>query len=126
MKNAFTLIELLAVFILLAIIALITTSVILAVGKDSKESLYKTQKEMVIEAAKKWTIEKEYKIDSSYNLTLEELYDDGYLKTKEIADPNEKNKYLCGDVEIRYEYSEEENKNKYIYIYEPQSQASCD
>ncbi len=126
MKNAFTLIELLAVFILLAIIALITTSVILAVGKDSKESLYKTQKEMVIEAAKKWTIENEYKIDSSYNLTLEELYDDGYLKTKEIADPNEKNKYLCGDVEIRYEYSEEENKNKYIYIYEPQSQASCD
>ena len=79
MKNAFTLIELLAVFILLAIIALITTSVILAVGKDSKESLYKTQKEMVIEAAKKWTIENEYKIDSSYNLTLEELYDDGYL-----------------------------------------------
>ena len=48
MKNGFTLIELLAVFILLAVVALITTTIVLNAGQTSKESLYDTQKEMVI------------------------------------------------------------------------------
>ena len=121
MKNAFSLIELLAIITILGIVAIITTTVISSVGNDSKNSLYEAQKEMVIDAAKKWTVENDYKINTTYNLTLEELVNTKFLKSNKITDPRNKNNYLCGDVTITYDAT----TNKYTYTYNPTSEPTC-
>ena len=128
MRQAFSLVELLAVIAILGIVAVITTTVVLSSGESSKEELYKSQKEIVIEAAKKWAIENDYKIDPSYNVTLEELYNNGFLGSKTITDPRNKKNQLCGPVTISYQATNAETNektNKYIYTYNPSSRPTC-
>lgn len=123
MKNAFTLIEVLAIITILGIVAVITTTVLTSVGNESKNKLYESQKEMVIDAAKKWTVEYGYKVNTTYQLSLQELYDTKYLKSNKIVDPRNKSKYLCGEVTITYNSTN--GNNKYTYTYNPTAQTTC-
>lgn len=54
MKKAFTLIELVAVIILIGVIGLITTPIITNTINKNKESLYQSQLVEIKEAASKW------------------------------------------------------------------------
>ena len=121
MKNAFTLVEILGVILLLGLIVIVTTTVISGVGNDSKNSLYESQKEIVIDAARKWTVQNDYKITSTYEVSLNDLYTEGFLKSNTIRDPRNKNNKLCGNVII----TRNNTTNKYTYTYNPTSQPTC-
>ena len=58
MKNkAFTLIELIAVVAILALIALVVYPAINSVIKNAREQTYQDQVDVIIKAAKKWSID---------------------------------------------------------------------
>jgi type IV pilus assembly protein PilA len=90
MRKGFTLIELIAVIVILGIIALIAVGSALNIFTKSKESLYNTQKEIIESAAKKWIIANNNYIPSdgsNYELTLSTLVTEGYLDDGDIEDP---------------------------------------
>ena len=64
-KNAFTLIELLAVIVILAIIALIATPIILGIINDSKEQSTKRSAENYIDAVEQAIVRKN--LEGEYN-----------------------------------------------------------
>ena len=64
-KNAFTLIELLAVIVILAIIALIATPIILGIIKDAKEQSTKRSAELYIDAVEQAIVRKN--LEGEYN-----------------------------------------------------------
>ena len=76
-KNAFTLIELLAVIVILAVIAVIATPIILGVIENSKKSSYIDSSHGIIDAANKFVITTELtgNLESNYefDLTTDEL-----------------------------------------------------
>ena len=67
-KNAFTLIELLAVIIILAIVALIATPIILNVIEDAKISAGKSEAQMILGGINNYcaTEDVKYQLDNSY------------------------------------------------------------
>ena len=108
-RNGFTLIELMAVIIILAVIALIVTPLIIGGIKESKEKLYDTQLENIKSAAKSYMIDLDLENDSTLTLTLDELQKAGYVK-EDIKNPKTGesfNKCLLVSVERKdnaYEY----------------------
>ncbi len=67
-KNAFTLIELLAVIIILAIVALIATPIILDVVEDARISAGKSESQMILSGINNYcaTEDIKYQMDNSY------------------------------------------------------------
>ena len=108
-RNGFTLIELMAVIIILAVIALIVTPLIIGGIKESKERLYDTQLENIKSAAKSFMIDLDLENDLTLTLTLDELKKAGYVK-EDIKNPKTGesfNKCLLVSVERKdnaYEY----------------------
>jgi len=89
MKKGFTLIELVAVIIILGIIAVITIPVADKVIKDSKETLYKAQIEDIIEGAKAWSTNNASSLPTEgkmKTITLGELQKGGYID-KDLENP---------------------------------------
>ena len=107
-KNAFTLIELLGVLLLLAIIALITFPII-----DKKEEAYNRQKDNIIEAARLYVTENGNYDTNQKQLSFQTLIDAGFLKDGDILDPRDSSKTMLGC--ILYNWSN--SKNQYIYEY---------
>lgn len=113
-KNGFTLIEVLAVIIILGVIGLIVMPVVTNSLKESKDELLEVQLTNIKEAAKTWSADNINKLptikDGSKNITLEKLQNEGYIdegiknpKTDELFNA----KAVC--VNIKF------NGNKYIY-----------
>jgi len=67
MKKAFTLIELLAVIIVLAIVALIATPILLDVIEDSRKSTAKSSTALILNAAKLYYAESHFKNEGSFS-----------------------------------------------------------
>ncbi len=114
-KNGFTLLELLGVIVLLGVVALLVATLSNRTLKESKESLYETQKETIISAAKKWTIANNEELPMSeaegeYRLSVGTLAEDGYIDSNEIIDPKT-NKEIDACIIITYNNS----KNQYNY-----------
>ena len=112
-KNAFTLIELLGVLLLLAIIALITFPIIDKTLTSAKEEAYNRQKDNIIEAARMYVTE-----NGNYNtiqkqLSFQTLIDAGFLKDGDILDPRDSNKKMPGCIVYNWSNS----SNQYIYEY---------
>ena len=115
MKKGFTLVELLGVLIVLGLIALVTVPIASTAVKDSKNKLYNSQVERIIEASKKYVLEN---IDNTeiiskdlYNyVSLETLKTGGYLENRDIKDPRTK-QVMDGCVTISY------SSNKFNYEY---------
>jgi len=113
-KNGFTLLEVLGVIVLLGVIALLVTTLSNRILGESKESLYETQKETIINSAKKWTIANNNELpmnetDAPYNLSFTKLAEDGYIDSDDLIDPRN-NKSICGYVEIIYNNSNKQYK----------------
>lgn len=122
MKKGFTLVELLGVLITIGFISLITIPVVTSIIKNSKNRLYDTQVNLIIDAAKKYVLENvddETKISKTLNnyLTVETLIKNGYLENKgegskvEIKDPRDESQIMNGCVTVKYK----NNKFKYTY-----------
>jgi len=118
MKRGFTLIDLIAVIVILAIIALITTASVMGLFNKTKSSLYETQVEIVESAAKKWAIANNGFLPtdgSEYALQLSKLVTDGYLDDGDIVDPRTE-KEMNGYVNIIYDNSINQYKIEFINL----------
>lgn len=114
MKNGFTLVELLAVIIILSAIALITTIETGTVIKKSKNNLSDVQISKIEEAAKVYYLKEGigYDTDSfSQCISVEKLLEKGYIEAEQVLDPKTK-KAVTGSVVISY------NSNNYSYKYQ--------
>ena len=111
-KNAFTLIELLGVLLLLAVIALITFPIIDNTLTNSRNEAYERQKDNIIEAARMYVTENGNYNTSQKQLSFQTLIDAGFLKDGEILDPRDSSKTMPGC--ILYNWSD--SKNQYIYM----------
>lgn len=112
-NKAFTLIELLAVIVLLGIIGLIAYPVITNIIKNSKEKAYNMQVELIESAAKNWSIDNADKLNKTVKLTVSNLIDLGYIKNDEnIIDPRN-NDMMNGCVVISTKNTFNQTEYKY-------------
>ena len=117
-KNGFTLLEILGVIVLLGIVAVLVVTLSNRTIKESKQSLYDSQKETILTAAKKWTIANNGQLpmsesDGEYKLTFKTLAEDGYIDNDELIDPRN-NKTICGYIQIIYNDSKKQYKYEII------------
>lgn len=112
MKRGFTLVELLAVIIILGIIALISFPNIINIFLGSSKKLMETQIKQIENVSRTWATQNTGKIGDCYILTLEELKKLGLLQNEDIINPDT-NKELDGCVKIVYSTST--NQNDYTY-----------
>ena len=110
MKKGFTLVELLAVIIILAIIAMITTISVGTIIKDSKTNLSQMQKSKIEEATRAFYI-KEGMNNGATCVNVSDLIQKGYIEKDVVKDPAT-SKEMTGSVKISY------NSNKYSYTYQ--------
>ena len=118
MKKGFTLIEMLAVIVILAIISLIIFPEVNKVIKNSKQKSYNTQIQNLVDATKKLVVDntdylpnEESGIPSCISFTT--LYRAGKIDTDVIYDPRDEKVRLIGYVVIRY--SNETKQYNYEY-----------
>lgn len=115
-KNAFTLIELLAVILILGMIVVIIMPTFTDTLNRTREKLNNSQKDQIIKAARNWGVEKLSLNSDSQNIkyvTIDTLQNDGFLEDKEIKNLINK-KTIQKDTIICIRYK----NNQYIYTYE--------
>lgn len=119
-KEGFTLVELLAVVVIIGITYLIIFPSVTSFIDKSKEKSYDIQVDLIEKASKKWVVDNTdelLKKDpyhlNNINLTLTTLKKEGYLQDMFIENPKNK-KIMTGCVVVSYQ----SNKNQYEYTYE--------
>ena len=118
MNKGFTLVEILAVLVVVGIISLIVYPAIIGVINTSRNSAHDNQVMIIEKAAKEWAVEHPLELPklgsscSSKCVSVSTLTDSGYLATDEVEDP--KGGTFNGGVEI----SCDGNKYKYKYLEE--------
>ncbi|MBR3897792.1 MAG: prepilin-type N-terminal cleavage/methylation domain-containing protein [Bacilli bacterium] len=111
MKNkGFTLVELLAVIVMIAIVASISVPIIISVINDSRAKSYDRQVEMIKDAAERYVNENALEF-SENKVSVETLKSTGYLKADKIKNPKRPSEELNGCVNI----TSSGNKNTYTY-----------
>lgn len=110
MNKGFTLVELLAIIVLIAILSSIATVVIKNVLKDSKTELTEIQKKYIEEAAEQYYI-REGMNKNVTCVSVSELLEKEYFNAEEIKSPKTEEN-MTGSVKII------ENANQYSYEYQ--------
>ena len=117
MKKGFTLIEIIAIIILLSVIALITYPVINNLITESKEKLYEKQISELERLSNTWVTKNTNKLKTeegyTYDLSFEELNEQGFTSDKQIQNPKT-GKNLTGCMKVTYNSS----KNGYDVAYD--------
>ena len=114
-KKGFTLVELLAVIVILGMLVSIISPVVTSLLNDSKASLSKNQIDMVITASKKYMIDHSDLLPEGngvYYVSISELINSGVIDNDKVIDPKTK-KELNGCVKVSYSSS----YNQYEYNY---------
>ncbi|MDD4027563.1 MAG: prepilin-type N-terminal cleavage/methylation domain-containing protein, partial [Bacilli bacterium] len=116
MKKGFTLVELLAVIIILGVILVIAIPSFNNAIKESKIKLYKSINQMVVKSTKEYLTEYVYELPKEEGETIEvttnDLIANGYLK--EISNPTDKNDTCTGYVLITKLENNEYSYNPHI------------
>lgn len=128
-KKAFTLIELIAVIVILSLIALIVFPAVNSVIKNSKEKAYQEQIKTIIKSAKQLSYENSEVLPDEGETSEIQLtcltsgctyngvqIKGGYINEDDIIDPRNTKKKLDGLIIITY------TSNQYNYTYEEQAQ----
>ena len=117
MKKGFSLVELLAVVVILGLVVLISIPIVNNSINKSKEKAREVQIEEIIKAAKKYAIKNSYvlpeNVGSHTSIEIETLINENYIDTDQIIDPVTETPitgcinicYKCSEVEYEYEYS---------------------
>ena len=115
MKRGFTLVELLAVMILLGVVSLIAIPSIGKILNRSREKARESTKNELIKAAKNYYADniRELPDDGSHKcLSVSEIEESGYISNDDIVDPTTEEK-LTGYVKIYFDNT----YNQYTYEY---------
>ena len=112
-KKGFTLIELIVVIVLLSLISLVVFPAVFSTLNASKETAYKSQKEIVVKAAKEYYLDNiellpDAKEGEETSVSLNDLIKKGYINEKEVINPKN-NHVLDGKIKVSY------LANKYVY-----------
>ena len=125
--KGFTLVELLAVIIILSLLALITSTAITKTVKDAKGDLTNVQKNLIVEAAKTWGAENLTELPDSGDciyITLGDLKKYGLLESNVVNfDTNDE---IPDSTKIKISASSDSYKPIYDYEINPESVASCE
>ncbi len=111
--KGFTLVELLAVIVILSLLLLLAVTTVSSQFKNSKDELYDTQLNNVKLAAEMWGSDNKVKLNSISDCVTLTL---GYLKDEGYVDANIKNTYtkeLFKDDEVFVNITKETNRYKY-------------
>jgi prepilin-type N-terminal cleavage/methylation domain-containing protein len=115
-KKAFTLIELMAVVIILGIVSTITVVAINYTIQTSKQRLYIEQIERLTSSVRKWAVDNTEQLPTSEGgvvfFSVSRLKDEGIVDTEVVMDPRTSTE-LDGCVTIKYEPSFQEYDYKY-------------
>ena len=87
-KKGFTLVEILAVIVIISVVALIGTASLTAVRKNMNQNMFETKLELVLSAAKSYADDNKSSITSTKNVTIQSLINSGYLATDETDTDN--------------------------------------
>ena len=91
MKKGFSLVELLAVVVILGLVVLISIPIVNNSINKSKEKAREVQIEEIIKAAKKYAIKNSYvlpeDVGSHTSIEIETLINENYIDTDQIIDP---------------------------------------
>lgn len=101
-KKGFTLVELLAVIIILTLLALLTSTAVTKLVKDSKEKLSNAQLRLIESAAEAWGADNLAKLPETGScgyLTLQDLKEYGFIDSN-ILDPNN-SQLISDDLKIK-------------------------
>lgn len=117
-KKGFTLIEVLAVIVILSVIALIVFPEVNKIIKDSRQKSFNTQVDNLITATKKIAVKDTSLLPSPDSglatcVTLTDLMNAGEIETDIIKDPRKSNENITGVIVIQYAV---ETKS-YVYSY---------
>ena len=118
MKKGFTLVEMLAVIVILAIISLIVFPEVNKTINNSKQRSYKTQIDNLIKATKQLVVKDTNILPEPQNnakrcVTITELFEAGEIESDNIEDSRRKNTKINGVIIITYNST----YNSYVYEY---------
>ena len=126
MKKGFTLVELLAVIVVLAVISLIIFPIVTSQINSSKKDLYEVQVDNIIRAAKDMVLDNPSLLDENHIITtlisIKDLKSTtntsgvSYLEDEDIKNP-QTGEIMNGTVIIKYD----SNKKGYVYEYQEKS-----
>ena len=107
-KKGFTLIEIIAIIILLSVIALITYPIINNLITDSKDELYDKQISELVRLSNTWVTKNITKLKMTdgytYNLSFDELYEQGFVSDEQVKNPKT-GQNLSGCMKVIYNSS---------------------
>lgn len=115
MRKGFTLVELLAVIIILGVLGLIVVPMVNDTLLNQKEKLYNRQIETIESSAEGWSAKNSSKLTedgTSIYVSVTTLVSSGNLKNTDIKDPRN-NKIMNGCVSISYD----DEYSQYVYKY---------
>ncbi len=125
MRKGFTLVELLAVIIILGIVTGVTVPIVTNAVNNSKTKAYDEQVRLIIDAGRSYMSKHASQLPNNASgratVSVATLKNDGYLANKNIKNPvyvvgstdvKKKCQYLNGSVVVTYQ------NNKYNYSYE--------
>lgn len=118
MKKGFTLVELVAVIVVLALVILVAFPAITGIMGDSKERAYKEQVSLIEDAARRWGSANNDRLSENevVKVNVETLIREGYISNENstvLKDPTDNSKNMNGCVEIKYNTI----NNQYEYKY---------
>lgn len=113
-QKGFTLIEILAVIVILGIVVALFAPKVNSIIKNASKELEKEQINQIINATKKYAVNNTniLPISGTTQITIQELINKGIIDNEKVINPKTKEE-LTGCVEITYN----NNYNQYSYTY---------
>ncbi|MDD2378219.1 MAG: prepilin-type N-terminal cleavage/methylation domain-containing protein [Bacilli bacterium] len=126
MKKGFTLIEVIAIIVILGIIGIIIVPTLTDTLASSRQKVRENQIETLEKAADKWVLYNENILNANngyYELQLYELVESGLIKSEDIIDPTT-NENLEGYIIIEWQDFTNQYKTEYFDYTEEEGEPS--